>query len=53
MNVGDLVEIASGYLETEIGIITWVFSNDDVVVLFEDGEHQMNPEDLKVISENR
>ena len=39
------------YTVMPAGIITWVFTSGEVVVLFEDGEHQMDSEDMEVIND--
>ena len=52
MKVGDLIRIQT-VSDGEIGIVTHLWDNGDVDVLFHDGEFQMNSYDLEVISENR
>lgn len=49
MKVGDLII----WDEREHGLVTCVFSNGDVCVLFSDGEFQVNAEDCEAIDENR
>jgi len=47
MKVGDLVM----HYNKDIGVITHVFSNNDVCVLFEDGEYQVDSIDCVIITE--
>jgi hypothetical protein len=54
MKVGDLIRIQADYsFNGDIGIVTHLWDNGDVDVLFHDGEFQMNSYDLEVINEGR
>jgi len=46
MKVGDLVKH-----NKVIGVITYVFDNNELCVLFKDGEYQVDSRDCVVISE--
>ena len=46
MKVGDLVKH-----NKVIGVITYVFDNNDLCVLFKDGEYQVDSRDCVVVSE--
>ena len=48
MKVGDLVR----HDDKDIGIVDHIFDNGDVCVFFSDGEYQVDPDDLEVISES-
>jgi len=52
---GDLIRIQTAALpdgDGDIGIVTHVFDNGDVNVMFPDGPYQMEQDDLEVISES-
>ena len=53
MQVGDLIRIQTAGLcdaDGDIGIVTHLWDNGDVDVLFHDGEFQMASDNLEVIS---
>ena len=49
MKVGDLVI----HNNVDIGVITHVFDDNEVCVLFEDGEYQVDSRDCVVVSEKQ
>ena len=55
MNVGDLVRVNytcfDSSLDGVLGIVTWVFTNGTVDVMYPRGQFNMDPDDLEVISE--
>ena len=53
MQVGDLVRIQIHPQQPAIGIVTHLWGNGEVDVLFHDGEYQMNSADLEVVNEGR
>ena len=57
MKVGNLVWVNYRCFDLSLdgvpGIITWVFSDGTVDVLYPDGEYTMDPDDLEVINESR
>ena len=53
MKIGDLVRLATppGNFEEDIGVITHVWDDEFIDVLFSDGEHCVALNDYEVISE--
>jgi len=53
VKVGDLVRFVRARWHNPIGIITHLWAGGTAIVLYEDGEHDVDTEDLEVLSESR
>ena len=53
MKVGDLVRFMYSRWHNPIGIITHMWVGGSAIVLYEDGEHDVDTDDLEVVNASR